>query len=82
MFLSYGGDKGSVVKDYVDESFNTDPDDSQSQSGYMSNWLEQLIQSFVDIEICKTHTDLNVTDPLTKPLSQAKHDQTQELIGG
>src|SRR3954465_8874667 len=23
-----------------------------------------------DIEICKIHTDLNVADPLTKPLSQ------------
>ena len=28
-----------------------------------------------DIEICKIHTDLNVVDPLTKPLSRAKHDQ-------
>ena len=27
-----------------------------------------------DIEICKIHTDLNLTDPLTKLLSQAKHD--------
>ena len=27
-----------------------------------------------DIEICKIHTDLNVVDPLTKPLSRAKHD--------
>ena len=26
-----------------------------------------------DIEICKIHTDLNVADPLTKPLSRAKH---------
>ena len=25
-----------------------------------------------DIEICKIHTDLNVADPLTKPLSRAK----------
>jgi hypothetical protein len=28
-----------------------------------------------DINICKAHTDLNVADPLTKPLPQAKHDQ-------
>ena len=28
-----------------------------------------------DIEICKVHRDLNVTDPLTKPLSRAKHDR-------
>ena len=27
-----------------------------------------------DIEIFKIHTDLNVADPLTKPLSRAKHD--------
>ena len=27
-----------------------------------------------DIEICKIHTDLNVADPLTKPLPREKHD--------
>ena len=30
-----------------------------------------------DIEIFKIHTDLNVADPLTKPLSRAKHDPHQ-----
>ena len=34
-----------------------------------------------DIEICKVHTYLNVADPLTKPLPQAKHDQHQEAMG-
>ena len=34
-----------------------------------------------DIEICKIHTDLNVTDPLTKPLPRAKHDQHQSSMG-
>ena len=34
-----------------------------------------------DIEICKIHTDLNVVDPLTKPLSRAKHDQHQDPWG-
>ena len=34
-----------------------------------------------DIEICKIHTDLNMTDLLTKPLSQAKHDHTLVLFG-
>ena len=32
-FLDYGGDKRFVVKGYVDASFDTDPDDSKSQSG-------------------------------------------------
>ena len=35
MFLSYGGDKDVVVRSYVDASFYTDPDDSESQSGYI-----------------------------------------------
>ena len=34
-----------------------------------------------DIEICKIHTDLNVADPLTKPLPWAKHDQHQDSMG-
>ena len=39
------------------------------------------MQSIVDIEICEIHTDLNVTDPLTKLLSQAKHNHTLLLLG-
>ena len=35
MFLGYGGDKEFVVKSYVDESFDTDLDDSKSQSRYI-----------------------------------------------
>ena len=34
-----------------------------------------------DIEICKVHRNLNVVDPLTKPLPQAKHDQHQDSMG-
>ena len=35
MFLVYGGDKELVVNGYVDASFDTDPDDSKSQTGYI-----------------------------------------------
>ena len=35
MFLVYGGDEELFVKGYVDASFNTDPDDSKSQTGYV-----------------------------------------------
>ena len=35
MFLGNGGDKEFVVKSYVDASFDTDLDDSKSQSGYI-----------------------------------------------
>ena len=35
IFLGYGGDKEFVVKSYTDASFYTDPDDSESQSGYI-----------------------------------------------
>ena len=34
-----------------------------------------------DIEICKVHTNLNVADPLTKPIPRAKHDQHQDSMG-
>ena len=39
------------------------------------NSIWELVQ-VGDIEICKIHTDLNVADPLTKYLSQAKHDHS------
>ena len=35
MFLGNGGDKKFVIKGYVDASFDTDPDDSKSQTGYV-----------------------------------------------
>ena len=35
MFLVYGGDEELVVKGYIDASFDTDLDDSKSQTGYM-----------------------------------------------
>ena len=35
MFLVYGGDKELIVNVYVDASFDTDPDDSKSQTGYV-----------------------------------------------
>ena len=37
MFLGYGGDKEFVVKSYVDASFDTDLDDSKSQSRCILN---------------------------------------------
>ena len=36
MFLVYGGDEELIVKGYVDASFDTDLDDSKSQTEYMS----------------------------------------------
>ena len=35
MFLDYGSDKRFVVKGYVDASFDTNPDGSKYQSGYI-----------------------------------------------
>ena len=34
-----------------------------------------------DIEVCKIHTDLNVGDPLAKPLPRAKHNHHQDSMG-
>ena len=85
MFLDYGGDKRVCCKSYICANFYTDPDDSKSQSGYILKVgaisKSSSMQSIVDIEICKIHADLNVADPLTKFLSQAKHDHTLVLFG-
>ena len=165
MILVYGGDKELVVSGYVDASFDTDPDDSKSQTGYVfilnggavsccrskqsvvagstceaeyiapseaangGVWMKEFISDlgaipsasspmkiFCDntgaivlakesrfhkrtkhikrrfnsihdqvkegnLEICKIHMDPNVADPLTKPLSRAKHDQHQDSMG-
>ena len=35
MFLVYGGDEELVVKGYVDAIYDTDLDDSKSQTGYI-----------------------------------------------
>ena len=35
MFLVYGGEKELIINGYVDASFDTDPDDSKSQIGYV-----------------------------------------------
>ena len=35
MFHFYGGDEELVVNGFVDASFDTDPDDSKSQTGYV-----------------------------------------------
>jgi len=43
-----------------------------------------VIRDFIDrkeIAICKVGTDDNIADPLTKPLSQAKHDQHASSMG-
>ena len=160
MFLVYGGDKELTVKGYVDASFDTDPDDSKSQTGYVFTlnggavswcsskqsvvagstceaeyiaaseaankgvWMKEFISDLGvipnasgpmkifcdntgaialaketrfhkrtehikgrfnsirdqvkerDIDICKIHTDLNVANPLTKPLSRAYFDES------
>ena len=46
MFLVDGGDKELIVNGYIDASFDTDPDDSKSQTGYVfiEWWSCKLMQ--------------------------------------
>ena len=50
MFLVYGGNEELVVKGYVDASFDTDLDDSKSQTGYVKHVLcpFQVLQDILD----------------------------------
>lgn len=165
MFLVYGGEEELVVNGYTDASFQTDKDDSRSQSGYVfclnggavswksskqetvadstteaeylaaseaakeAVWIRKfvselgvvpsasspmdlycdnsgaiaqakeprahqknkhvlrryhLIRDIIargDVKICKVHTDSNIADPLTKPLSQPKHEAHMRSMG-
>ena len=53
MFLGYEGEKKFIVKGYVDASFDTNLDDSKSQSGYILKVgaisYTSSVQSIVDI---------------------------------
>ena len=42
--------------------------------------IRQYVQGG-DVKICKVNTDLNVADPLTKPLPLEKHEKHQEAMG-
>jgi hypothetical protein len=47
-------------------------------------WRYHLIREIIergDVKICKMHIDSNVADPLTKPLSQAKHETHTRSMG-
>ncbi|KAK8705107.1 hypothetical protein V6N13_048715 [Hibiscus sabdariffa] len=165
VFLVYGGEEQLSIKGYTDASFQTDKDESRSQSGSVFRlnggavswksskqdtvadstteaeyiaaseaakeavWIKKfvtelgvvpsisdalelycdnngaiaqakeprshqrskhilrrfhLIREIIDrgeVEICKVHTDDNITDPLTKPLSQQKHDRHTQSLG-
>ncbi|KAK8631738.1 hypothetical protein V6N13_028518 [Hibiscus sabdariffa] len=165
VFLVYGGEEQLSIKGYTDASFQTDKDDSRSQSGFVfclnggavswksskqdtvadstteaeyiaaseaakeAVWIKKfvtelgvvpsisdamelycdnngaiaqakeprshkrskhilrrfhLIREIIDrgdVEICMVHTDDNITDPLTKPLTQQKHDRHPESLG-
>ncbi|KAK8978738.1 hypothetical protein V6N11_001744 [Hibiscus sabdariffa] len=141
VLLVYGGEEQLSIKGYTDASFQTDKDDSRSQSGFVFRlngaseaakeavWIKKfvtelgvvpsisdalelycdnngaiaqekepkshqrskhilrrfhLIREIVDrgdVEICKVHTDDNIADPLTKPLSQQKHNRYTESLG-
>ena len=68
MFLGDGGDKEFVVKSYVDASFDPDPDDSKSQSGYILkvgaiSWSSSM-QSIVDIEYLQNTYDSECDRPV------------------
>ena len=34
-----------------------------------------------DVKLCKVHTNMNIADPLTKPLPQAKHEMHTKSMG-
>ena len=59
-----------------------EPNNHQKSKHVMRRF--HLIREFIDrgeIKICKIHTDLNISDPLTKPLPQPKHEWHTRAMG-
>ena len=55
LFLVYEGEEVLVVRGYTDASFQTDKDDSSSQSGYMfcSKWWSCELEEFEARDSCR-----------------------------
>nr|AAO37490.1 putative gag-pol polyprotein [Oryza sativa Japonica Group]AAS01915.1 putative polyprotein [Oryza sativa Japonica Group] len=56
---------------------------SHQKSKYILRWYH-LIREIVgrgDVKICKIHSDLNVADPLIKPVPQPKHEAHTRAMG-
>ncbi|KAK1697773.1 hypothetical protein QYE76_014470 [Lolium multiflorum] len=57
MFLCYGGDQELVVTSYTDASWNTDPDDSKSQSRVYIEWCRISWASSKQCTVAKSSTE-------------------------
>ncbi|GJU68630.1 retrotransposon protein, putative, ty1-copia subclass [Tanacetum coccineum] len=75
MFLVYGGNPGAELRVdcYCDAGFETDKDDTKSQTGYSITLGE--------IRFLKVHTDDNLADPFTKALPKGKLTQHARSMG-
>ncbi|GJX03511.1 retrotransposon protein, putative, ty1-copia subclass [Tanacetum coccineum] len=90
-FLVYGGEKELKVTGYCDAGWQTDKDDSRSQSGWVSslNWErdnEQVKSKIHKVEeghviVKDIRLEDNPADPFTKALLKSKHDEHSKSIG-
>ncbi|GKE42623.1 hypothetical protein Tco_1469907 [Tanacetum coccineum] len=94
MFLVYGGNPSTElrVECYYDVGFETDRDDTKSQTGYVYlrkgarhyhrryHYVRECVE-LGEIRILKVHTDNNLADPFTKALSNRKLTQHARGMG-
>ncbi|GKC66520.1 hypothetical protein Tco_1099118, partial [Tanacetum coccineum] len=66
------------VECYCDAGFETDRDDTKSQTGY--HYVRECVE-LGEIRILKVHTDNNLADPFTKALSNRKLTQHARGMG-
>ena len=76
----------SLVDLYCDNSGAiaqaTEPRSHQKSKHILRHY--HLIREIIergDVKICKVHTDLNIADPLMKPLPQPKHEAHTRSMG-
>ncbi|GJX97351.1 hypothetical protein Tco_0353149 [Tanacetum coccineum] len=87
-FLVYGGEKELRVTSYCDAGWQTDKDDSRSQSGWLiiKKHIERkyhFVRSKVEeghVIVKDIRSEDNPADPFTKALAKSKHDEHAKSI--
>ena len=82
--MSWKSSKQEIVADFTTKvEYMAASEAARSLFGRVPNTFYVDITLFDkgDVKICKVHTDLNIADPITKPLPQPKHEAHTRSMG-
>ncbi|KAG8489112.1 hypothetical protein CXB51_017138 [Gossypium anomalum] len=90
-FLIYRGEEELSLEEFKQSTVADSTTEAEyiaaSEAAKEAVWIKKryhLIREIIDrgdVEICRVPTDDNIVDPLTKPLTQQKHDRHTKSLG-